>query len=100
MASPVAAGTATVLYSYTRDAYNRILTPAEVESTLKAGSRNVASLNNSISGGKNVNLSDLKAKIVASFGSTTPPPNPNPNPNPNPPTPPTDPCADGTSNSK
>lgn len=74
MASPVAAGAAAVLYSYVRDAYGRVLTPAEVESTLKAGSKNKPELNSYIKDGKIANLTELKTRVIASYGTKTPDP--------------------------
>lgn len=75
MASPVVAGVATVLYSLVRDGYNRVLTPTEVESLLKRGSKNFSALNSTIKDGKNVDLATLKATLEAEFGPLNPPDN-------------------------
>ncbi len=78
MASPVAAGAAAVVYGFVRDHYNKTLTPAEVESILKDGSRSIASLNNSIANGKNLDLGFIKEKIERDYYIE--PPNPGTNP--------------------
>lgn len=76
MASPVAAGVATIVYSFVRDVYNQILTPADVERILKEGSKNFSNLNSTIKNGKNANLEVLKEKLEQEFGPANPPEDP------------------------
>ncbi len=63
MAAPVAAGAGAAVYALLRDVYGAALTPAQLESFLKEGSRNVSSINTVISNGKNLDLLTLKTKI-------------------------------------
>jgi hypothetical protein len=69
MASPVAAGVAAVVFSYVRDRYGKTLSPQELETLLREGSKNLTQLGNTINNGKNTDLLTLKDRIIAQFGT-------------------------------
>ncbi len=71
MASPIVAASAAIVYSYVRDVHGTTLTPAQVESLLKTGSREIASLTQ-IEGRKNLDLESIKAKIQSTFTNPGP----------------------------
>jgi subtilisin family serine protease len=72
MASPVAAGAVATVFSLVRDHYNKVLSPAEVETLMETGSRNFAGLNSYILNGKNLDLATLKDKIESTYGIAPP----------------------------